>query len=70
MPEPRWMSVVIDQRRRGGWAGGDERLPYAAVDAEPLPNESEHDIKSLGRRLAARLRSAVRTPGSAEGALR
>jgi hypothetical protein len=70
MPEPRWMSVVIYQRHQAGWTGGEERLPYGDLDAEPLPVEPERDTPGFARRLSARRRSVMRANRGAEGALR
>jgi len=70
MPDPRWMSVVIFQRQQAGRMGGEERLPYADVDAEPLSPEPEDDDAPVANRLSARLRSVIRTSRSAPGAVR
>jgi hypothetical protein len=50
--------------------GGGERLPYADVDAGPLPSEPEREAPGFAIRLSARLGSAMRTNRGAEGALR
>jgi len=64
------MSVVIYQRQQAGWMDREERLPYADVDAEPLPPEPDRAETSVGGRLSARLLSVIRTSRHAAGALR
>ena len=70
MPDPRWMSVVIDQRQRGAWLGGEVRPTYGNVDADPLPAKPEPARTSVAERLAVRLRSVFRTGRRAQGAFR
>ena len=70
MPDPRWMSVVIQQRKQSAWLGGEERPAYGDVDAEPNPVEPSREGVSRSSRLTARLRSVLQTHSRAEGALR
>jgi hypothetical protein len=70
MSDPRWMPVVIFQRRDRGRLDAGERLPYGDVDAEPLPGLPEREPTTLATRLNLRLRALMPTRRSAEGALR
>lgn len=70
MADPRWMSIVINQRQQGVWLRGDDRPGYGDVDAEPLPATPERARASIAERLTIRLRSAFRPTISGAAAAR